>query len=54
MFRSSTVRWLAGFIAVIAVISIVRLKPWQKRGGEGAGDNKGPKEVLQVGFLPVT
>jgi NitT/TauT family transport system substrate-binding protein len=50
--RSPGVRWVAGTLAFIAVLGVLRFKPWQQRGGAGA--NYEARERLTVGFLPVT
>lgn len=50
MFRSSAARWIGGALAFLAVLSLVRFKPWQRH----ATDSMQPRETLAVGFLPVT
>ncbi len=50
MLRSSVARWVLGAVLLIAVLGLVRFKPWQRGGGAG-GDGR---ERLSVGFLPVT
>jgi NitT/TauT family transport system substrate-binding protein len=55
MLRSSASRWILGIIAFIAVLGLLRFKPWQ-RGSDhpiGSGSNQARPE-LKVGFLPVT
>ena len=42
MLRSPLTRWLVGIVAFIAVLGLLRFKPWQ-RGSS-----------FRVGFLPVT
>src|ERR1022692_3259665 len=55
MFRSSIVRWLLGAILVVAVISLLRFKPWQhKDTQQSASQWADRRPVLKVGFLPVT
>jgi len=47
--RSSGVRWIAGTLAFIAVLGVLRFKPWRHGGADGEA-----RERLTVGFLPVT
>ncbi len=47
MFSSSISRWIVGAIVGIAVLCVLRFKPWVK--GEPP-----PRHQLSVGFLPVT
>jgi NitT/TauT family transport system substrate-binding protein len=55
MFRSSTARWLLAIIVIIAVLGVLRFKPWQRFGGRGAtGGSAQARQQLNVGFLPVT
>jgi len=49
MLRSSLGRWALGLLLVLAVLGLLRFKPWQRGGGGAAA-----REQLQVGFLPVT
>lgn len=55
MLRSSASRWMLGIIAFIAVLGLLRFKPWQlgSNHGIGSGSNQARQE-LKVGFLPVT
>jgi NitT/TauT family transport system substrate-binding protein len=50
MFRSSATRWIAGSVALLAVLAVVRYKPWQR----GPAHIFQARETLAVGFLPVT
>ena len=50
MFRSSAARWIAGSVALLAVLTVVRYKPWQR----GPTQIFQARETLAVGFLPVT
>jgi NitT/TauT family transport system substrate-binding protein len=65
--RSPTMRWTAVVVAAIVALIIVRFKPWQREPAPAytpgmataqnpshTGDNPGAREVLNVGFLPVT
>ena len=54
MFRSSAARWIIGVIAVIAVLGLLRYKPWQRGAQRDAGLTDEAREKLNVGFLPVT
>ena len=54
MFRSSAARWIIGVIAVIAVLGLLRYKPWQRGAQQTAGLTDEAHEKLNVGFLPVT
>ncbi len=49
--KSSGARWLLGILVAFAVIAALRFKPWQRNTGSEMGGNR---EVLKVGFLPVT
>jgi hypothetical protein len=48
-FSSLTSRVLVG-VAALAVIALLRFKPWQAGAIVAVGD----RETLTVGFLPVT
>jgi NitT/TauT family transport system substrate-binding protein len=50
MTRSPFVRWLAGAVLALAVLGVLRAKPWRGAQHPPAG----PRETLAVGFLPVT
>src|SRR4030095_9795546 len=53
MLRSPLTRWTIGIVAFIAILALVRFKPWQHRSGSlGGGSNTAPQE-LKVGYLPV-
>src|SRR5689334_23014649 len=54
MFRSSAARWIIGVMAVIAVLGLLRYKPWQRGAQQTAGLTDEAREKLNVGFLPVT
>lgn len=51
MFRSSVGRWVLGLVVVIAVLALIRFKPWRR--GDADGQLQARAE-LKVGFLPVT
>jgi len=52
MFRSSVGRWLIGLILLIAVLAVIRFKPWRLRGT--SQQQAQVRAELKVGFLPVT
>ena len=52
MFRSSVGRWLVGLILLIAVLALIRFKPWRLRGN--SQQQTQARAELKVGFLPVT
>ena len=54
MFRSSAARLIIGVIAVIAVLGLLRYKPWQRGAQQSSGLTDEAREKLNVGFLPVT
>ena len=54
MFRSSVFRWVLGLVVVIAVLALVRFKPWRFVAGKNAQQQGQAREELKVGFLPVT
>lgn len=55
MLRSSTARWIIGLTVFVAVIALVRYKPWASAPRPAdATHMAGGRELLQVGFLPVT
>ena len=54
MFRSSVVRWVLGLLLVIAVLGVIRFKPWRFGSDSAASQQAQVREDLRVGFLPVT
>ena len=55
MFRSSAMRWVLGVFVFIAVLGVMRFKPWQRFARQQAATESGPgRQQLGVGFLPVT
>jgi hypothetical protein len=54
MFRSSAARWIIGVFAVVALLGLLRYKPWQRGERQTAGVVDEAREKLNVGFLPVT
>lgn len=53
MFRSSLARWVAGTLALIAVLGVLRFKPWRHFDGTKTNSALAHSQ-LSVGFLPVT
>ena len=53
MLRSPTMRWILGLAAFVAVITLLRYRPWEPRGERQSG-GIAHRETLAVGFLPVT
>jgi NitT/TauT family transport system substrate-binding protein len=55
MLRSSAARWIIGAAAFLAILAILRYKPWQHYGS-GLDGNGGTaaRERPTVGYLPVT
>lgn len=54
MFRSSVVRWVLGLLLLIAVLGVIRFKPWRLGSRGAASQEAQAREDLRVGFLPVT
>jgi NitT/TauT family transport system substrate-binding protein len=56
MFRSSVARWVLGLMILIAVLGVLRLKPWRLASFRGIerSEQARARELLEVGFLPVT
>ena len=54
MFRSSATRWIIGVVMVIALLGLLRFKPWQRGAQQTADLANAARERLNVGFLPVT
>jgi NitT/TauT family transport system substrate-binding protein len=57
--RNRTVRWVVGVIAAIAILALLRLKPWQKPITHEdetfhVGTAIGARQTLTVAFIPVT
>ena len=48
MIRSSAAKWIIGLVIFIAILGLLRFKPWQR------GNNEAARQQLSVGFLPVT
>lgn len=54
MIRSSMARWILGLFVVIAVLAVVRFKPWRLVTQKGDQQQTQARADLKVGFLPVT
>ena len=54
MLRSPITRWLIGIVAFIAVLGVLRFKPWQSGSMKNSGQLNSARQELKVGFLPVT
>jgi NitT/TauT family transport system substrate-binding protein len=54
MFRSPVVRWISGLVLVIAVLALVRFKPWRLVTQRNNQQQAHARAELKVGFLPVT
>ena len=56
MLRSPLTRWIVGVIAFIAILGLLRFKPWQhgSRPGLFTSQPGSSLQVLKVGYLPVT
>ena len=56
MLRSPITRWLVGIVAFIAVLGVLRFKPWHYSSvGDMLGSrSKSTLQELKVGYLPVT
>ncbi len=56
MLRSPLTRWIIGIVAFIAILALVRFKPWQHRsvGGMLGSVSKTSPQELKIGYLPVT
>jgi NitT/TauT family transport system substrate-binding protein len=54
MFRSPVVRWVSGLLLVVAVLALVRFKPWRLVSPTSKQQQAQWRAELKVGFLPVT
>jgi len=56
MLRSSSARWILGILALIAVLGVLRFKPWRYHSLREAFSSKSAqtRHELKVGYLPVT
>jgi NitT/TauT family transport system substrate-binding protein len=54
MMRSPVLRWTIGALAAVALLTVLRLKPWKPADHAVQGSPTEVRETLAVGFLPVT
>jgi hypothetical protein len=55
MFRSTGLRLAIGAVILIAVLGLLRYKPWQRGAPQNASaTTEEARARLHVGFLPVT
>ena len=56
MLRSPITRWLAGVFVFVAVLGLLRFKPWHYGSMREmlSGRSKETRQELKVGYLPVT
>ncbi len=55
MIRNTSLKILLGVAAVIAVLGLLRFKPWQRgQSGQMGADSTDARASLNVGYLPVT
>ena len=51
---STLAKWCIGAVALVAVLGVLRAKPWESRAGARDAGATVEREALAVGFLPVT
>ena len=54
MIRNTSLKILLGVIAAIAVLGLLRFKPWQRGQSNQSADVADTRASLNVGYLPVT
>lgn len=55
MIRNTSLKILLGVVAAIAILGLLRFKPWQRSTSQPAGgESSSARPQLNVGFLPVT
>ena len=54
MFRSPVARWVFGLMLVVAILALVRFKPWRFVARQSLQQHSQARAELKVGFLPVT
>ncbi len=54
MLRSPIAKILLGVVVVIALLALLRYKPWQSRNAATTDEVADARPQLSVGFLPVT
>src|SRR4026209_1351471 len=51
---SPLIKWGAGAIAFVALLGLLRFRPWQTPAATTANDTSEARQTLAVGYLPVT
>ena len=54
MFRNSGLRVAITVVVLFAALALLRYRPWERAGADAGGANGAHREMLKVGFLPVT
>ena len=54
MFRSKPFLIALTVFATIALLAVLRFKPWQRNTNQNTGADGAARQQLAVGFLPVT
>jgi NitT/TauT family transport system substrate-binding protein len=54
MSKSPLVRWISAAVLALAVLGLLRAKPWRRGASESAAQATAQRETLAVGYLPVT
>jgi NitT/TauT family transport system substrate-binding protein len=54
LFSSPVARWMAGALVFVAVLALLRLRPWQTPRTTLTTEQTATRETLTVGYLPVT
>ena len=54
MTRSPLLRWGLGALVAVAVLGVLRAKPWRTTPAPAPTGGTADRQTLAVGFLPVT
>jgi hypothetical protein len=54
MFHSTGMRLAVGAVVLVALLGLLRYKPWQRGPQQTTSTTEEARERLNVGFLPVT
>jgi NitT/TauT family transport system substrate-binding protein len=54
MMRSPILKFALGALVLLAVLALLRARPWQRPAGPETGAESAERDTLRVGFLPVT
>ncbi len=54
LLSSPFARWTAGAIAFVALLGLLRFRPWQEATTTSTAETANVRQTLAVGFLPVT